>query len=279
MPSRILKLRRPDRCAHCATQLAAGSQAHWDADARVVTCLSCLVPPAPPSPAPAPAPAPAPQQRIDRGVAGGSALREHERRKRNREQRTRQAHPHIGGLLLALRDEPQHELAFLRGARGEAAVAGSLEARTAGGPTVLLHDRRMPRGRGNIDHLAISANGIFVIDAKDWKGKVSVSTPLFGNSKLLIAGRDRTNIIDGLDRQVAAVENALGNAARSWPIQGVLCFTKADLPMLVLGTTKMRSHLLLYRKALAKRLNASGPFTLTQIDSMARALAEAFPPA
>jgi hypothetical protein len=204
-------------------------------------------------------------------------LREHERRRRNREQRTRQAHPHIGGLLLALGDEPQHELAFLRGARGEAAVAGSLEARTSGGPTVLLHDRRMPRGHGNIDHLAVSPNGVFVIDAKDWKGKVSVSTPLFGKSKLLITGRDRTKLIDGLDRQVAAVEDALGEAARSWPIHGVLCFTQADLPLL--RTTKMRSHLLLYRKALAKRLNASGPFTLAQIDATARALAEALPPA
>ncbi|WP_324341604.1 nuclease-related domain-containing protein [Baekduia sp.] len=215
---------------------------------------------------------------MDRGVPGASALREHARRKHNREQ-TRQAHPHIGGLLLALRDEPQHEQAFLRGARGEAAVAGSLEARTSDGPTVLLHDRRMPRGRGNIDHLAISPNGIFVIDAKDWKGKVSVSTPLLGKPKLLADGRDRTKRVDGLDRQVAAVESALGDAAQSWPIQGVFCFTKADLPMLGLGTTKIRSHLLLYRKALAKRLNASGPFTTAQIDAMARVLAGAFPPA
>jgi hypothetical protein len=276
MPSRILSLRRPDRCAHCAAELAAGCRAHWDAEARSLTCLGCLVPPT----RAAPAPTPARQQPIDRGVAGASALREHARRKHNREQRTRQTHPHLGGLLLALRDEPQHELAFLRGARGETAVADSLEARTADGPTVLLHDRRMPGGRGNIDHLAISSNGIFVIDAKDWTGKVSVSTPLFGKSKLLIDGRDRTKLVDGLDRHVAAVESVLGDAARSWLVQGVFCFTKADLPGLgLLGTTKMRSHLLLYRKALAKRLNAAGPFPPTQIDAMARALAGAFPPA
>jgi hypothetical protein len=276
MPSRILSLRRPDRCAHCAAELATATRAHWDAEARSVTCLGCLVPPT----HAAPAPTPARQQPIDRGVAGASALREHARRKHNREQRTRQAHPHVGGLLLALRDEPQHELAFLRGARGEAAVAGSLEARTADGPTVLLHDRRMPGGRGNIDHLAISPNGIFIIDAKDWKGKVTVSTPLLGKPKLLIDGRDRTKLVDGLDRQVAAVENALGHPAGSWPIQGVFCFTKADLPMLgLVGTTKIRSHLLLYRKAMAERLNASGPFTLAQIDTTSRALAAAFPPA
>jgi hypothetical protein len=275
MPSRIMPLRRPDQCARCGTDLTTGTRAHWDADARAVTCLSCFVPPT----RPAPTTAPAPQQPIDPGVPGASALREHARRKHNREQRTRQAHPHIGGLLPALRDAPQHEQAFLRGARGEAAVAGSLEARTSDGPTVLLHDRRMPRGHGNIDHLAVSPNGIFVIDAKDWKGKVSVSTPLFGKAKLLVDGRDRTKRVEGLDRQVTAVESALCDATQAWPIQGVLCFTQVDLPMHgLLGTTKIRSHLLLYRKALAKRLNASGPFA-AEIDTAARLLAAAFPPA
>ena len=149
--------------------------------------------------------------------------------------------------------------------------------RTAGGPTVLLHDRRMPGGRGNIDHLAIAPSGVFVIDAKDWKGKVGVTTPLFSTSKLLIAGRDRTKLIDGLDRQVAAVRAALVATPEDWPVQGVLCFTQADLPWL--GTAKMRSHLLLYRKALAKRLNAAGPFSAEQIDATTRALAAAFPPA
>jgi hypothetical protein len=49
--------------------------------------------------------------------------------------------------------------------------------------------------------------------------------------------------------------------ASSWlsvPVQGVLCFTAAaDLP--VLGKLTIRGHLLLYRKALSKRLNAEGP--------------------
>jgi Nuclease-related domain len=133
----------------------------------------------------------------------------------------------------------------------------------------------MPGGRGNIDHLAIAPVGVFVIDAKDWKGKVSVASPLFGKSKLSIAGRECTKLIDGLDRQVAAVRAALASPTQDMPVQGVLCFTQADLPLF--GTTKMRSHLLLYRKALAKRLNASGPFSAAQIDATARALAAAFP--
>lgn len=41
------------------------------------------------------------------GVAGGSAQREYERRKDRRESRIREAHPRIGGLILALSDDPQ----------------------------------------------------------------------------------------------------------------------------------------------------------------------------
>jgi len=59
----------------------------------------------------------------------------------------------------------------------------------------------MHGGHGNIDHLAITATGVFVIDAKNIKGKVRVAKPLFGAAKLRITGRDRTKLIDGLDRQ------------------------------------------------------------------------------
>ena len=215
---------------------------------------------------------------LDRGQPGASLAREHERRKSNREAHTREAHPHIGGLLLALREPPQHETAFHRGEVGEKAVAASLEERTANGPTVLLHNRRMPGGRGDIDHLAVAPTGVFVIDAKDIKGKVSIASPLFGAEKLLISGRNRTKLIDGLDRQVAVVRAALDNSGNPGvPVQGVLCFTKADLPLL--GTLKMRGHLLLYRKVLAKRLNADGQLQSDAIGALAHILVQALPPA
>jgi hypothetical protein len=204
--------------------------------------------------------------------------RAHERRRRGRKQRTRQAHPRIGGLLLALRTAPQHETAFGRGELGERAVAESLERRTADTPTILLHDRRMPTGGGNIDHLAIAPTGVFVIDAKNYRGKVQVRKPLLSAPKLLIDGRDRTKLIDGLDRQVAAVQTALRASGHGEvAVQGVLCFTTAELPLL--GTLKMRGHVLLYRKALAKRLNAEGPLNPSTVDHLAHALAAALRPA
>jgi hypothetical protein len=177
-----------------------------------------------------------------------------------------------------VREPPQHETSFHRGALGEQAVGASLGRRTADGPAIILHDRRMPAGHGNIDHLAVAPAGVFVIDAKDHHGKIRVATPLFGRPRLMIAGRDRTKLVDGLDRQVAAVRAALAdNSHGGVPVQGVFCFTQGDLPLL--GTPRIRGHLLLYRKALAKRLNAGGPLAAPGIEPLARLLAAAFPKA
>lgn len=218
----------------------------------------------------------APAAEIDRGVPGASLALEYERRRANREKRTREQHPHIGGLLLTLRDAPQHETAFRQGRQGEEAVAASLEQRTADEPAVLLYNRRMPGGRGDIDFLAIAPAGVFVIDAKALKGSVRVKRPLFGKPQLMINGRNRTKLLDGLDRQLDAVRAALDTSGHAdISAHGVLCFTQADLPLL--GTLEMRGHQLLYRKALAKRLNATGRLDAAAIHLIAGALAAAFP--
>jgi hypothetical protein len=223
---------------------------------------------------------PADEPDFDRGTPGASVARQFKRRKLKREARTRAKHPHIGGLLLALTHAPQHETAWGRGELGEVAVGESLEARTAAGPAVLLHDRRIPGSRANIDHIAIAPTGVYVVDAKSQKGKVRVDKPWFGPPKLTIDGRDSTKLIDGLDRQVAAVITALPaltELLRPMPVTGVLCFTDANLPHL--GTLTMRRHLLLYRKALAKRLNAAGPIDSDAIRQLAQHLAAALPAA
>jgi Nuclease-related domain len=180
--------------------------------------------------------------------------------------------------LLAVSSPPQHERAWDTGGRGEQAVGRSLERRTAKGPAVILHDRLMPRSRANIDHLAVAPRGVFVIDAKAVKGKVRIAQPLLGKPKLMISGRNRTKLVDGLDRQVTAVRQALADAG--WadvPVRGVLCFTKADLPLL--GSAQIRGYRLHYCRGTARKLNRSGPLAPEAIAAIERKLAVAFPPA
>ncbi|MCW3003194.1 MAG: hypothetical protein JWQ20_2492 [Conexibacter sp.] len=222
MASRILSLRNPDSCRVCAASLPAGTRGFWDAESRSVTCLPCHAGGVIARPAAIP----------DAGVPGASLVREYLRRKANREARTREAHPRIGGLLLALSDEPQHQAAFRRGAQGEVAVADSLERRLGEGPPALLYNRRMPGGHGDIDVIAVAPTGVYVIDAKHWKGKLKIARPLFGAERLPINGRDRTKLIDGLDRQVEAVQQVLRDVAPQVPVHGVLCFTEIDMPIL-----------------------------------------------
>ena len=272
-PARMLKLRRPDVCTVCGVPLAAGCRASWDPTAHTVTCVECAL-----AAVEAPGPGTLPHP-LDQGRPGASAAREYRKRKRNREARTRKAHPRLGGVLLALRREPRHEAAFRLGELGEKSTANFLERRTLSAPVMLLHDRRMPRARGNIDHLAIGPTGVFVIDAKNVTGKVRITAPLLGAAKLLVAGRNRTSYLDGLDRQVLAVRRVLESAGRTdVPVHGVLCFTKqAEFPLL--GVMRIRGHRVHHRWALARRLKKSGPLSGSTIEQLAHVLAVALPPA
>jgi hypothetical protein len=217
---------------------------------------------------------------LDLGTPGAGARREHERRKERREAKTREAHPNVGGLLLRLQDTPQSEKAWQTGAIGEEAVGAHL-AKTCP-DVVVLHDRRMPKSRANIDHIAVAPSGVFVIDAKRYKGKIEVRKPWFGDAKLVIAGRDKTKLVDGLKRQVEAVKARLAIIEQDVPVAGCFCFINPDgqaggsgIPLL--RTLEIDGFPLFYPRRLSKRLNQPGPLDGEQIEVLAEALVELFP--
>lgn len=109
--------------------------------------------------------------RSDSGRAGASARRAHERRRTRRVQQVRARHPRIGGLMLALGGEPAAERNWSRGAHAEELVGEALERRCRG-EVAVMHDRRLPGTRANIDHIAIAPSGVWVIDTKRYSGKI-----------------------------------------------------------------------------------------------------------
>ncbi|HXP29325.1 MAG TPA: nuclease-related domain-containing protein [Solirubrobacteraceae bacterium] len=267
-----MRLRRDDVCRSCADRIEKGTEAYWDEDARNVTCLRCL--------------GEVDLNRIDlskvdcreidRGDPGASAVREHRRRRANREARTRSRHPLIGRAIIALSGSPQHERAWVTGGHGEQIVGRSLDRRTAKGPTMILHDRRMPRSRANIDHLAIAPSGVYVIDTKAIAGRVRVSRPLFGKPMLTVKGRHRPKLVAGLEWQVDAVRRALAESDHGdIAVFGVLCFTKADLPRF--GAGQIRGVRLHHCRATARKLNRSGPCSRETIEQITQMLGRAFP--
>ncbi|MDR0594414.1 MAG: NERD domain-containing protein, partial [Bifidobacteriaceae bacterium] len=217
---------------------------------------------------------PAPPPSYVEGVAGDSARREFERRKQRREDRVRSQHPRIGGFLLAVSDDPQSTKAWDVGANGEEALGQRLNQ--AAGPLLrVLHDRRVPGSRANIDHIAVAPSGIWVIDAKKYQGRpqLDVSGGLFTarKEKLLVGRRDCTGLVAGVLRQIEPVKSILSQAGLDAPIQAVLCFVEADWPLFG-GAIQTQGVRVIWPGRLIKLLSAPGPLSEHEVDQLQRLL-------
>jgi hypothetical protein len=76
------------------------------------------------------------------------------------------------GWGLRFRPSPD-AVAWRRGAAGERRTARRLAALERHGWAV-LHDLAVPRGQANIDHLVIGPGGVFVIDSKQYRGRLQL---------------------------------------------------------------------------------------------------------
>jgi hypothetical protein len=182
----------------------------------------------------------------------------------------------FGGRRLAFKTAPAHERVWLRGAEGEEEVARRL-AKHLRDAAVLLHDRRMPRSRANIDHIAVAASGVWVIDAKRYRGKAAVSKPIFGAAKLTIDGRNKSNLAEGLARQVDAVAGVMSELGAALPVQGAFCFVGTELP--TIGTLTFRGYPLLTPRRLAGRIKKRGHAERELLNAVAAQLSSRFPSA
>lgn len=295
-----MRLRYAGRCRECATEPPRGRRAVYDPATKTVCCLGCQVRPTGDRESPgddtaagdtvhgeaghttAPAPPPAEEPiagETSPGVAGSSARREHERRVAKREERIRSKHPRLGGLILALSDDPQTTKAWATGAVGEERLGRRLDA--AAGPLVrVLHDRGILRSRANLDHLVVGASGVFVVDAKRYQGRPhrvvegGFFTPR--TEKLLVGRRDCTRLVDAGLKQADLVRGAL--ADDTVVVHSVLCFIEADWPLLG-GDFMLRGVAVTWPKKLAATIARPGPLTEQQVTAVHQRLAAAFPPA
>ena len=215
------------------------------------------------------------------GQAGASARREHERRHEQRENRVLASHPKLGGLLLTLFGDPQTTTAWERGAVGEERLGRRLDA--AAGPLVrVLHDRRIPRTRANIDHIVVCRSGVVVIDAKRYVGRPSLKVEggvLRPRTETLLVGRrDYTKLVDGALKQVSLVQAAIASLHPDTQVSGMLCFVDADWPLFG-GSFTTRGIEVTWQKATVARVQRPGPLGVTGIDALVATVGRAFPAA
>lgn len=224
--ARVLTLRWDGSCSICQSPVPRRTRAWWERETKTITCLACK----PENTTPIVDMVDVEVLTSD-GEAGASARRHADRLRTRREQDTLLRYPRVGKLVLALSEEPQPLRAWSKGAAGEEALGAQLDRR-ASERLVVLHDRRIRGSRANIDHIAITPGGVFVIDAKHYSGRVE-QRDLGGwfrtDLRLYVGSRDCTKLVLGCEDQAEVVRDAvrpLGFA--DLPVRPVLCFIGAE---------------------------------------------------
>lgn len=263
---RRLRLRYAGTCVLCGRALEKGCEALYHQSTRTVRCIECQ-----PQDTPA---------GIETGSAGVSAHREYERRRTAREARVKARFGNlIGGVALAVSGEPQSTRAWERGSLGEQKLA---EALVGVDDLIVLHDRRVPRTRGNIDHIVIAPAGVFVVDAKRYEGLIRIRDRggLFSrNERLYVGSRDCSALATNMAWQVSAVREALestGPELHGVPVTPVLCFVDGEWPLLLPPESYMGVRLE-GKRSIKKLVSGSGVLDRDKIGRISRILAVAFP--
>jgi Nuclease-related domain len=265
---RVKPLRYPAVCSICGRELPPGTEAIWDRATRSATCAACSETPRP----------------LARGTAGASSLRRYESLHAARETRAKERFGRFSRVYLRLTEDPQSTRAWAAGSRGEQRLGAFLDTLHDDETIVVLHDRRIPRSRANIDHVAVTANGVFVIDAKNYAGKVRKIDRggwLRADVRLYVGRRNCTKLVAGMAKQVAAVREALGEptiAEFELEVTPVVCFVAAEWTLFA-KPIRLGDVWIEWPKSLGERVAAPGPLAAEHVRSLARRVAAALPPA
>ncbi len=277
MSARTISLRYSATCHVCKRSLAANTKASYNGESRAITCLSCVY--GPPNARRPFVGKTVNRQQILTGVAGTGPQREHDRRAAIRDKEIRHKWGRLAPMAKFLSEEPQHIAAFGTGAEGERLLAKQLERDVRNG-TIFLHSRKI--SHGDIDHLAIAPSGIYVIDAKKYDGRVEgrdVGNWLTTDRRLYVKNRDRSNLVEGMEKQVDAVTRALAlYGLDGMAIRPILCFVKSEWGTfrrpISFGTVTC-----LWPGKLCELLKQPGPLDSVQREQMARRLSIELPAA
>ena len=281
---RVLALRRQGICGVCGKALAPGDNAEWNQTRREVRCLSRHVVVHSDPIAVDLLPENENLEIIGRGKAGKSANDKYQELQakehagiRNKFGRFKK----LGEAVVFLSGDSQKTANWKTGSLGEELIGAELNRLAQKGNFKVLHDRRIPPTKGNIDHLVITSAGIFVLDAKNYTGEIDIqSSGFFSNKppKLLINGRDQSGLIPKVQNQVAKVEAAISGLGIQMPVRGVLIFVVGPLRIFIMPK-EISGVLLGTQRGLEKIILETGTHSHSEVETMWSFLAKSFPEA
>jgi hypothetical protein len=254
----------------CGVAQPKGTHAWWSPSTRDVYCSPCV--------------GGADLALSEAGTAGAAAAREYARRHANDKAAMRARWGILAPVVEQFAGPRQSTHAWARGAAGEERLAAYLE-RELGDEAILLHDRRIPASKANIDHIAVAPSGVWVIDAKRHTGTVRRHDRgglLRTDVRVYVGGRDQTQLVRKLPPQIDAVSRALSAAPvfSALEVRGALCFTDSDWGFLNLGKPfTIEGVIVTYPGALRKTLREPVRLSRDVVGQVAARLAVAIPSA
>jgi Nuclease-related domain len=190
--STFKRLRFGGKCIACGAQVAPGESGWHDPVAKRISCVSC-----------------GPNEMTRNATTPVATLP-------------------VGGTSALRWSDHGNRLNRRKGAAAEYLIDTCLLRDLRAGE-VILSDRRVPGGKGNIDHVVIARSGVWIIDSKHLKGRIEyrgIGGFFDANERLLIGGKDCTYLTDDMYSQVIPIANLLGD--RSIPIRPALVFVNGD---------------------------------------------------
>lgn len=133
-----------------------------------------------------------------------------------------------------------------------------------------MYDRRVPNTRGNIDIIAVAASGVWVIDAKKYRGPIERR-----GERLFVNGREHTNLVHAMSWQVDALRTALGGAPV--PLHAAICFVESEWNLFP-APFRIDRVWVLRSKWMAQFVDQPGPLSPDAVNALGMHLASALPP-
>ena len=143
----------------------------------------------------------------------------------------------------------------------------------------ILHDRRLPESEGVVDHIAVSADAVWVIQVEHCAG-AAITRAERGlrrhEERLLVGGEDQSVLVTAAARRTEAVAAIVDASGATVPVGGLLCFVdwvgdRAARPLVFSGVT------VTWPRALPEILRRPGPVTEAQQRRIAAHLEHALP--
>jgi hypothetical protein len=189
----------------------------------------------------------------------------------------------VGGSSTLNWSENGHARNRRKGAAGEYLMDTFLY-RELQNEVIILNDRRLPNGRGNIDHIVVASSGVWIIDTKNWSGRIECKTTggiLSGNEQLLVGGVDHTEAVNDIYAQVIPIASLVDD--RSVPVHAAIVFVNGNWGPKILRilTNKPYRNLgvwITWPKALSAKINTQGPLAPETIDRIGVQLSQQLTP-